>query len=101
MAVIPPEVVNGVLINAISAAGRILVGSVSGLRSRRAATDLDIARWFDTYQLTADGHAMAQDLSPEAVGQVEAALGRDEIQAVLQELLAARLTDAPETDISR
>lgn len=99
--VIPPEVVNGVLVNAISGVGRILVGSVSGPRSRRTATDLDIARWFDTYQLIGDGHAAAQDLSPEAAEQAETALGRDEIQAVLQELLAARLTDAPETDIAR
>lgn len=101
MAIIPSEIVNGVLVSVISATGRMLVGSASGLRSRRAAADLDIARWFDTYQLTGDGPFLAQDLSPDATEQIQAALGRDEAQAVLQELLAARLTDAPEIDISR
>jgi hypothetical protein len=41
---IPPEIVNGVLVNAISATGRMLVGSALGMRSRRSAADLDIAR---------------------------------------------------------
>jgi hypothetical protein len=94
---IPPEIVNGVLVNAISATGRMLVGPALGMRSRRSAADLDIARWFDTYQLTGDG----PDLAVPDADQIETVLRRDEAQAVLQELLAARLTDAPEADISQ
>ena len=101
MAIISSEIVNGLLVNAISAVGRMLVGSASSLRLRRVATDLDIARWFDTYQLIGDGPPFAQGLSADAAEQVEAGLGHGETQAVLQELLAARLTDAPEAEISR
>jgi hypothetical protein len=97
MVTIPPEIVNGVLVNAISATGRMLVGPALGMRSRRSAADLDIASWFDTYQLTGDG----PDLAVPDADQIETVLRRDEAQAVLQELLAARLTDAPEADISQ
>jgi NACHT domain len=75
----------------------MIVGSASNMRSRRSAEDLDIARWFDTYKITGDGPDL---LDPDA-DQINTALRRDEAQAVLQELLAARLTDASEADISR
>lgn len=97
MVTIPPDILNGVLVNAISATGRMIVGSALNIRSRRFADDLDIARWFDTYQITGDG----PDLPGPDADQIETILRRDEAQAVLQELLAARLTDASEADISR
>jgi hypothetical protein len=40
-------------------------------------------------------------LSPVAWDLLAVALRGDEVQAALQELLAARLTDAPETEASR
>jgi len=49
------DVVDGALVSAIAATGRMLAGSASSLRSRRSAADLDIARWFDTYRLAGDG----------------------------------------------
>ena len=76
-------------------------GSASSLRSRRSAADLDIARWFDTYRLTGDGPRFQEDLRPIAATQIRTALRREEVQAVLQELLAARLTDAAEADVTR
>ena len=97
MVTIPPDIVNGLLVNAISATGRMIVGSVSSIRSRRSAADLNIARWFDTYELTGD----SSDLPDPAAAQIVTELRDDEAQAVLQELLAARLTDAPEAEISR
>ena len=96
MAIIPPDILNGLLVNAISATGRMIVGSASSMRSHRSSVDLEIARWLDTYQLTGDG----PDLAASDVAQIETVLRRDEAQAVLQELLAARLTDAAESDIS-
>jgi NACHT domain len=97
MVTIPPEIVNGVLVNVISATGRMIVGSASSIRSRRSTADLDIARWFDTYQLTGEG----PDFPAPIAAQIERGLRRDDTQAVLQELLAARLTDIPEVEISR
>src|SRR5689334_15286928 len=95
------DVVDGTLVSAITATGRILIGSASGLRARRSAADLDIARWFDTYRLTGDGPPLQEDLHPLAITQIRTALRRDEVQAVLQELLAARLTEAAEADVTR
>jgi len=97
MVTIPPDILHGLLVNAISATGRMIVGSASNMRSHRSADELDIARWFDTYQITGDG----PDLPEPDANQIKAVLRSDEAQAVLQELLAARLTDAPETDIPR
>ncbi len=81
MVTIPSDIVHGVLTNAISATARMLVGSASSVRLRRSAADLDIARWFDTYQLTGAG----PDLPASDPDQIETALRRDETQAILQE----------------
>jgi hypothetical protein len=95
------DVVDGTLVSAIAATGRMLAGSASGLGSGRSAADLDIARWFDTYQLTRDGPLAPEDLMPLTATQIRDAVRQDDVQAVLQELLAARLTDAPEADVTR
>lgn len=93
------EVVAGVLVEAISAIGRRL-STMAALGSRRYAGDLAIARWFDTYRLT-DIAPTFEQLSPAEAILLEEVLRSDEVQAVLQELLAARLTDAPEADVNR
>jgi NACHT domain len=91
----------GLLVNAISATGRILAGPLPRLvRSRRSGDEIDIARWFDTYELTDRGPELP-DMSPAAEEELATVLRGDDVQAVLQELLAARLTDAPEADITR
>lgn len=91
----------GLLVNAISATGRILAGPLPRLvRGRRSGGEVDIARWFDTYQLTGSGPELP-DMSPAAEEELATVLRDDDVQAVLQELLAARLTDAPEADITR
>lgn len=94
------EVVTGVLVNAITALGPRLVTAVVGLSGRREAEDLAIARWFDTYKLTAEPPKL-RGLSVATRDQLAARLESNEIQAVLHELLAARLTDAPESDVDR
>ena len=47
------DVVDGVLVSAIAVAGRRISVAVDGLRGRRLADDLNAARWFETYRLTA------------------------------------------------
>jgi hypothetical protein len=91
------DIVDGALVNAIALTGRRVSVAVDGLHGRRGASDLTTARWFETYRLTSE--------SPEIPGSSTALTERlagilqgDEVQAALQELLAARLTDAPETD---
>lgn len=92
------EVAAGVLVDVVAVAGRRLGSAVSALRGRRYAEDLAIARWFDTYQLTGSVPALP-DLSQEQAIELAGVLQEDEVQAVLHELLAARLTDAPEADV--
>ena len=88
------EVATGALVNALAVAGRRLATSVTG---RRGRDDLEFARWMQTFQLT--DHV--PDLTPALTEQAAAILRGDEIQAALQELLAVRLTDAPEADVAR
>jgi len=88
------EVADGTLISAVGAFGRWLAAAVSKPGGRQAE-DLLIARWFEIDHFT--------KTVPEFPGMSEAdgqrlarILGGDEIQATLQELLCARLTDAAE-----
>lgn len=93
------DVVDGALVNAIALAGRRISMAAGGLRGRRRADDVSAARWFETYSLTGtppDLPGLSENLARRLVG----VLNGDEFQAALQELLAARLTDAPETEAS-
>ena len=94
------EVAAGVLAEVIAGAGRRIGIATSAIRGRRYAEDSAIARWFDTYRLT-DRVPALPDAGPEIDEWLAAHLNSDEVQAVLHELLAARLTDAPEADIER
>ena len=99
MLIIPDEVVTGAVVNAIAVAGRRISAALARLPGRRAE-DLDIAQWFETFRLT-ESVPDLPDLAPALTGELAAVLGGDEIQAALQELLAARLTDAPEAEAAR
>ena len=91
-------VVTGVLVHAITVTGRFLYSPAMALRNRRSERDMEIARWFQTYELPGPGPALPM-LSSELAEQLANTLHGNEAQAVLQELLAARLTDASESDV--
>lgn len=102
MLVNPTDIADGVLVNAIWAVGQMVVRPRAG---RRAAVNMDVASWADTEALIKEA---LPDLPLELSGLTEAdaeglaaALKRDEVQGALQALLAARLTDAPETDATK
>ena len=89
------DVVDGALVNAIALVGRRAIMAAGSLRGRRQAGDVYAARWFETYSLTAtppDLPGVSGDLALRLAGVLDGV----EFQAALQELLAARLTDAPE-----
>jgi hypothetical protein len=93
------DVVDGALVNAIALAGRRAIVAAGGLRGRRQADDVYAARWFETYSLTAtppDLPGVSGDLALRLAGVLDGV----EFQAALQELLAARLTDASEASAS-
>jgi NACHT domain len=92
------DVIDGALVNAIALAGRRVSMAAGGLRRRRA-DDISTARWFETYSLTGSPPGLP-GLSDDLTQRLAEVLKGDEFQAPLQELLAARLTDAPETNAS-
>ena len=94
------EVIAGVLVDAIAATARRLVASAKVLAIRRRSDDLAIARWFDTYRLTEDPPEFP-NMASALTGRLAAVLRGNDTQAVLHEVLAARLTDAPEVDVER
>jgi uncharacterized protein YidB (DUF937 family) len=94
----PDEVVTGALVNAVAVVGRRISKAAAGLR--KTDEGLATVRWFETFRVT----EIPPDLPgifPGSWDRLTEVLRGDEIQAALQELLAARLTDAPETDASR
>ena len=99
MLIIPDEIVTGAAVNAIAVTGRRISAALAKPRGR-PAKDLEIAQLFETYRLT-ESVPDLPGLTPVLRDRLAAILGGDEIQAALQELLAARLTDAPEADAAR
>lgn len=94
------EVAAQALGTVIAGTGRWLASSaLTGLNVRSVRHQAEIAAWFDTYELTAGGFPEP----PSATGQYTAAawLRSNTTQAVLHELLAVRMTAAPETDVER
>jgi NACHT domain len=94
------DVVVGLLVDAIAATGRRLGAMAGALSQRRRANDLALARWFDTYRLT-EQEPVLPEVPASLSAQIAEILNGDEVQATLHELLAVRLTDAPETDVER
>lgn len=90
------EVAAGVIVEAVAGTARWLRRESAGPQDAEQA----LVRWFDTYQLTGPGLGMElpQGLAAE---RVEEFLNCADSQAVLHELLAARLTDAPEAVVER
>lgn len=87
-----------VLASVLTAAGRGLRLALAAPRGRERA-DIDVARWLDTYALSDVALSTLPGGLPE--DGLEAFLLGNDIQAILQELLAARLTDAPEAEAER
>lgn len=94
------EVATGALVNAIALVGRRFSLAVESRRGRKRTDDLHTARWFQTYRLTSHIPELPMT-APGSAERLAATLRGDEVQAALQELLATRLTDAPETEASR
>lgn len=92
------DVVAGVLIDVIYHTGRRLAVALTTSRGRRYRDEIELVRWFDTYRL-ADSSPVLPELPADVTVEMLAdVLGRDEFHSVLHELMAVRLTDAPESD---
>ena len=99
MLIVLPDVVDGLLVNAVWG----LAGMLAKTRySRRTSSALDLASWADTDALIRNGLPGARlelpEMSDPEAAELEVVLKRHEVQGALQALLAARLTDAPESD---
>ena len=93
------DVETEILINAITTAGGWLATAARAPRGRKAK-DLSVARWFETYKLT-ESPPTLDSISSSDTDRVASVLHGPDIQAALQELLSARLTNAPDNDANR
>ena len=87
------DVVDGALVNAIALAGRRIAIAVGGLRGRRRADDVSVARWFETYSLTGappDLPGLSEDLAQRLADVLDG----DEFQAAISQLPGYRSRDA-------
>lgn len=92
------EVVTGALADVVSVTGQWLGAALINSRGRGYRDMVELIRWFDTYQLTDSNlelTGLPEGVAPELLA---GALQRDEFHSVLHELLAVRLTGAPESD---
>ncbi len=89
----------GVLTDAIHAAGAWLARAVAARKGRPSEQDRFIAEWFDSYELVSG--LTAPPALPTGTNEqtVAAWLQSHESQAVFQELIVVRLTDAPLSDL--
>lgn len=93
------EIGADVLAGVVTATGRWIASSaMAAHRGKRARRDADIAVWFGTYELVGEGFPGLDGAPEEAVGEW---LRRNDVHAILHELLATRITDAPEADVER
>lgn len=104
------EVVIGALANllsdVLSATARQLGFARRAVGERRHSADLELAAHFNTYAFTQDAAPGLARRLAVAIGTADAdavtqCLASDRCHAVLHELLAARLTDAPEQQLDR
>jgi hypothetical protein len=97
------EVTTGVLISAIGTVGQWLGTAAAAVWAGRgrAAGDLAVARWFETYKLTERVPPDTSGMSPAALARLAELLRGDDVQAAVQELLAVRLTDGTELDAAQ
>jgi hypothetical protein len=91
--VLVDEVMTGLLVDVIAGTGKQLALTLSGAHGRRTRENLDIATFFDTYQITA--RAFPRAGTQELPGNFKS----NKLQAIIQEMLAVRLSDAPESTL--
>jgi NACHT domain len=96
------ELITELAVGVVASLGHKVAQPLRTLKDRGVREELELATWFDTYRLT---DPQPFGLPPRPVEftaeQLEDLLRSDGVHAVLHELLAARLTDAPEQDIAK
>jgi hypothetical protein len=94
------DIETGLLVNVISSIGQRMAKSVPTRLHREQADALNFARWFREYRVSEDMR-VPPDLDPATGRLATAILGGHQAEALLRELLAARLADAPDPVITR
>ena len=92
------ETVAEILGSTVVAAGRRLGLALASPRGRKQS-DIEVARWFDTYAIT--NNVPSQLSGWIAYDGLTAFLNDNSVQAIVYELLTVRLTDAPEAEVER
>jgi hypothetical protein len=99
--IILDEVVAEVFAEAIVTAGRRLATAIPLPRSKRYKERLALVRWFETYRLTEQAPDLSDLVDARDSVEIANALRSENVDSLLHELLAVRLTDAPQQDAER
>ncbi|MDF5753039.1 NACHT domain-containing protein [Spongiactinospora sp. TRM90649] len=91
-------IISGLIVEAATLMGRRLRVAIRSTGNARKA-DLEVVRWFDTYKMVNSGPEITVDET--FTQQLAQALRSSTVHAIIHELLAARLTDAPENEVER
>jgi hypothetical protein len=96
------EFVTELAVSIVCSLGQKLATPLRTLKDRRVRDDLELATWLNTYKLIEPIPLGLPPCPRECTeADLDELLKRDDVHAVLYELLAARLSDAPQLDIGR
>src|SRR5438132_279475 len=100
--IIVDDMITGLAVEVIKAFGHKLAEPLRTLNDAKVREDLELATWFDTYQAT-DSDKVDPPAPPTGFSEDELRelLDSNELHAILHELLAARITKAPEQDVAK
>ncbi|MEV7011158.1 NACHT domain-containing protein [Streptosporangium sp. NPDC051022] len=91
-------IASGLIVEAARLMGQRLRVAMESTGNARKA-DLEIVRWFDTYEMVDPGPEIAANET--STQQLAQALRSSTVHAIIHELLSVRLTDAPEIEVER
>ncbi|MET9807717.1 NACHT domain-containing protein [Streptomyces halstedii] len=94
------QAAGGVIASVVGTTATRLGVTLRSLGSRALKEDEEIVKWFDTYRITESAPQSADLPSTITDSELLQILEGEEFHAVIHELLAARLTDAPEKEIA-
>lgn len=96
------EIATGVIVDSIAAVAKWLRTESTAPHGRRMKQHIELATWFDTFKLDPNSQDLAKlNINQERGEELSRALSTNSVQACIYELLAVRLTDAPEADVEK
>jgi hypothetical protein len=95
------EIATEVVVEVIVATGLRITTAVKAVRKGRRRRNAEVTAWFEAYRPVVTGPPVPDALPGVSPDTLEAWMGSDSVHAILHELLAVRLSGAPEIEATR